>query len=95
MKYFVTDRAGQTHEFDNWFDAAKFATQQAKLNPKTPVNMSSGLNHYQTWANGEIYRLETYCACDTCRFCDSPDGFATCPYYWEQQVWEHYDTCDE
>lgn len=95
MKYFVTDRAGQTHEFDNWFSAAKFATQQAKLNPQTPVSMSSGLNHYQVWANGEIDHLETRCACDTCRFCDSPDGSATCPRYWEQYMWEHYDTFEE
>lgn len=95
MKYFVTDGAGQVHEFACWSDAIKFAIQQAKLNSKTPVNMSSDLNHYQAWANGEIYRLETRCACDACGFCDSHDGSATCPYYWEQRVWEHYDTYEE
>lgn len=95
MKYYVTDGAGQVHEFDNWFDAIKFATQQAKLNPKAPVNMFSDLNHYQAWANGEIYRLETCCSCDTCRLCNSCDGSATCPHYWEHRMWEHYDTCEE
>jgi hypothetical protein len=57
--------------------------------------MSSGLVQYQIWSDGEIDRLETYCACDTCKFCSSPNGSAACPYYWEQQVWEHYDTYEE
>jgi hypothetical protein len=92
MSYFITDRSGQIHEFDNWMDAIKFAVHQARLSPQTPMYISSGLNQYQILSNGEVDRLETYCACDTCRFCDSPDGSATCPYYWEQPVWEHYDT---
>lgn len=95
MEYLITDQSGQVRKFGDWFDAIRFAVQQAKLNPQTPVKMSSGLNHYQAWANGEIDRLETYCACDTCGFCNSPNGSATCPYYWEQQVWAHYDTYEE
>lgn len=83
---------GIRHEFSDWHSAIKFAVEQARLNRSAPVKMSSGLTHYQVWANGEVDRLETYCACDTCRFCDSADGSATCPYYWEQQTWVHYDT---
>lgn len=95
MEYLITDQSGQVRKFDNWFDAIRFAVQQAKLNPQTPVDMSSGLSQYRAWANGEIDRLETYCACDTCRLCTSSNGSATCPHYWEQQVWAHYDTCEE
>mgnify|MGYP003289671063 CR=1 FL=1 len=92
MTYFITDGTGETYEFGNWFVAIKFAIHQARLHPHTPTKMSSDLNHYQVWANGEIDRLETRCACDTCGFCDSSNNSATCPHYWEQHIWEHYDT---
>lgn len=92
MRYSITDWSGQVHEFDNWLDAIKFAVQQAKLDPQTPVKVSSGLTHYQVWANGEIDRLAVYCACDICKLCNSPDGSASCPHYWERCVWEYYDT---
>ena len=95
MIYFITDRSGRIHKFGNWSNAVRFAIQQAKLNPQIPVNMSSGLTHYQVWANGEIDRVETYCACDTCRLCDSPNGSATCPHYWEHHGWEYYATFEE
>lgn len=95
MKYSITDQTGQVHEFNNWLDAIKFATQLARVSPKAYINMSSGLTHYQVWANGEVDRLTTYCACDTCKFCDSPDGSASCPHYWAHSRWEHYDTYEE
>lgn len=95
MEYFITDASGQIHKFDNWLEAIKFAVQQAKPNPGVPVNMSSSLHQYWVWADGVIYRLEDYCACDTCQFCDHPNGSATCPRYWETKHWEHYDTYTE
>lgn len=84
-----------SHEFSDWHSAVKFAVEQARLDRSAPVEMSSGLARYQIWADGVIDRLETYCACDACRFCDSANGSATCPHYWEQQVWEYYDTHEE
>ena len=95
MIYFITDRSGQLHKFGNWRNAIRFAIQEAKRSPQTPMRMSSGLVQYQIWSNGEIDRLETYCACDTCKFCSSPNGSAACPSYWEKAVWEYYDTFEE
>lgn len=79
--------AGKIYEFSDWLLAVKFAVQQA-LNHENPVKMSSGLTRYQVWANGEVDRLEVYCACDTCQLCDNPNGSATCPRYWEHSSWE-------
>lgn len=97
MKYYVTDRVGQVHEFDNWLDAIKFAIQQAKLNPQIPVDMQWGKGNsfkYQVWADGVINRLEKHCACDQCPICTHPDGSTACPYYWERKEWEYFDTLE-